>query len=141
MCSVRSVTHVSGRSFLMESHLANSRGGKKGQIRPMIRFLCVSFQRHGRQPDSLASLRFGSLPSRTHARINFGLVSLSNLIPVVISHGRPMKSCPHVFLSLGAQQSVQTQFLFEGFEALRQAFASLATSDGITLGLRPGPFR
>ncbi len=40
--------------FLMEGHLAKSRGGKKGQIRPIIRFLCVGFQRHGLQPDSLA---------------------------------------------------------------------------------------
>ena len=32
--------------FLMDGHLTKTRGGKKGQIRPMIRF-CVSFQRHG----------------------------------------------------------------------------------------------
>jgi hypothetical protein len=30
----------------MDGHLTKTRGGKKGQIRPMIRF-CVSFQRHG----------------------------------------------------------------------------------------------
>jgi len=30
----------------MDGHLRKTRGGKKGQIRPMLRF-CVSFQRHG----------------------------------------------------------------------------------------------
>src|SRR6202035_422579 len=40
MCPVRCVTYVSGRSFLMDGHLTKTRGGKKGQIRPMIRF-CV----------------------------------------------------------------------------------------------------
>ena len=32
--------------FLMDEPLTKTRGGKKGQIRSMIRF-CVSFQRHG----------------------------------------------------------------------------------------------
>jgi hypothetical protein len=32
--------------FLMDGHLSRTRKGKKGQIRPVIRF-CVSFQRHG----------------------------------------------------------------------------------------------
>src|SRR5690348_12717237 len=27
----------------MDGHLADSRGGKKGRIRPMIRFLCIRF--------------------------------------------------------------------------------------------------
>ena len=37
--------------FLMDGHLTKTRGGKKGQIRPMARFR-FSFQRHGRQPDT-----------------------------------------------------------------------------------------
>ena len=56
---VESVTYVLSTSLLVRSppplptifligrDLTNSRGGKRGQIRPLIRFRCVNLQRHG----------------------------------------------------------------------------------------------
>ena len=61
--------------FLMDGHLTKTRGGKKGQIRPMIRF-CVSFSGTGDNRNSRPELRNWRAPPREHDLIRVAQLGL-----------------------------------------------------------------